>query len=191
MERTTNTKTGNDIKHTYTPIIGVPNLRVRDDGVVFGIQNKPIKFTGYKQSTTLVIDGKVRRVKLADIQKAAKEGLNLAVMCKFRKKSFKGVDIDALHQYNELSGNISMIMTAMLTKDSAPILEYFTSKVQNYITHFQYLEMDYDTLYDIIMDCIMELTDRIMTGQSIVVNLNGYLTRMIRQKIAVYYKTLK
>lgn len=84
-----------------------------------------------------------------------------------------------------------MIMTAMLTKDSAPILEYFTSKIPNYISHFRYLEMDYDTLYDIVMDCIMELADRIMTGQSIVVNLNGYLTKMIRQKIAVYYKTLK
>lgn len=176
---------------TYKHIAGAPMLRVRDDGVVFGACGKPILFTGYGESTTMVLAGKVRRVKRADVLRCAETGENLALLAMGRNGKYKGVKKDVLDRYNEMAGNISLFVSAMMEGDKGKVLQHLYSRIPNYVAHFHYLNVNAGELYDIIAECCVELCEDIMQGRKVVVAPDNYIIRMARTKLAKLFDKIR
>lgn len=175
------------LRGDYKIVIGCPTLRVYDNDIVVGSNNKSLQFNGYNHSTTININGKIKRVCKSDIIHCARNGINLLLFNK-RKITRKGTSLNQIKLYDDWCDWATRCAVSVRDKNKSLITDYLFKKQNNYIAHLHYLNVDIDILTDFVIDSIIKLADEITNCKRTVFAPDNYIIRMTKNRCLKYIK---
>lgn len=178
------------LRGNYKIVIGCPTLRVYDNNIVVGSNNKPLLFNGYNNSTTININGKIKRVCKSDIIHCAQNGINLLLFT-HRKKTRKGVSINHIKLYDDWCEWATRCAVSVRDNNPQLVTDYLLKKLNNYIAHLNYLDIDVDVLTDFVLSSIITLGDDISNCKRTVFAPDNYIIKMAKNKCLKYLKEKK
>lgn len=172
------------MKGEYKIVVGCPNLRVYRGDIVVSTTNKPLLTNGHDESTTLNINGKIKRVKKRDIIYCANNGISLPLyLSKRTNAKYKGGNINQIRMYDDWCDWATRCAVSVRQQDVSPVLEYLYKRANNYISHLSYLDIDCDELYDIVISCSMEIANDIVIGKRTVFSPDNYIIKSAKNKV--------
>ncbi len=169
----------------FKVVNGCPQLKVYDDGIVISSSGKPLKFSGYGESTTLVIGGKICRVKKRDIIYCANTGDNLALFNRGKAKrcTYKGVTLCAMRRYEEAIKWQTLCVVAIRERDATLLYNYLLPHMERCTQHMQRVSgVDYDDAKDAVLNALMRMCDMIKDCKIHVYAPLSYILRMVKSK---------
>ena len=174
----------------YKIVVGCPNLRVYKGDIVVSSNNKPLLFNGYDESTVLNLNSRVRRVRKKDIIYCANNGINLLLFLKKHplKNTTRRCNINQIRLYDDWCDWGTRCAVGIREKDVAPVLQFLYKRINNYITHLSYLDIDYNVLYDIVSECCIDIANDIVNGTRVVFSPDKYIITTAKNK---YLKSIE
>lgn len=175
----------------YKIVVGVPQLRVYDNDIVVSSNNKPLLFNGYDNSTTIYINGKIRRVKKKDIITCANNGTNLLLFLNKNKDTRNKVPIRQIRLYDDCCEWTTSCAVGVRNNDCSPILKYLYRKLNNYVSHLSYFDINIDELQDIITDACIDIANDIVSCKRTVFAPDNYIIKTAKNRIILKLKDIK
>lgn len=168
----------------FKVVNGCPQLKVYDDGVVISSSGKPLKFSGYGESTTLVVNGRISRVKKRDIIYCANTGDNLySHLCKAKRHTYKGVPLLAVKRYEEAIKWQTLCAVAIRERNATLLYNYLLPHIERYAAYIQRVRhIDYDEAKDKALDIIMRVCELIKECKIYVYAPHSYILRLSKNK---------
>lgn len=168
----------------YKIVVGCPNLRVYKGDIVVSSNSKPLLFNGFDESTVLNLNTRVRRVRKKDIIHCANNGINLLLFLDklHLKNTTRKGDINQIRLYDDWCDWATRCAVAVRTQEYTHLLEYLFKRVNNYVAHLSYLDIDCEELCDIVRNCSLDLAQSIVTCKLTVFAPDNYIIKMVQNK---------
>ena len=175
----------------YKIVVGCPNLRVYKGNIVVSSNSKPLLFNGFDESTVLNLNSRVRRVRKKDIIHCANNGINLLLFLDKHhlKNTTRKGNINQIRLYDDWCDWATRCAVSVRNKDMNPLLEYLYKRVNNYVTHLSYLDIDCDELCDIVMDSCLDIAEQIVNGNKTVFAPDNYIVRTAKNRVLKQVKS--
>lgn len=169
----------------YKIVVGCPNLRVYKGDIVVSVNTKPLLFNGFDESTVLNLNARVRRVRKKDILHCANNGINLLLYLEKTpplKNTRKG-SINQIRLYDDWCDWATRCGVSVRNNDIAPLLEYLYKRVNNYVAHLSYLDINCDDLCDMVRDSCIDIANMIVKENKTIFAPDNYIIRTAKNRI--------
>lgn len=167
----------------YKIVVGCPNLRVYKGDIVVSSNSKPLLFNGFDESTVLNLNARVRRVRKKDIIHCANNGINLLLFLdKHPRKTTRKGNINQIRLYDDWCDWATRCAVSVRHNDINPLLEYLYKRVNNYVAHLSYLDVDCEELCDMVHDSCIDIATSIIIGKKTIFAPDNYIIKTTLNK---------